>query len=328
MKNKCILVIGLGSMGRRRSRLIKKMDSSIQIVGVDLEESRREQAHKELGIKTVKSIAEAVSEFFPSAAFVCTSPLSHAGIISECLDYGLNIFTEINLVTDGYEENLKKAAEKELKIFMSSTPLYRKEIRYINQQVQQAKEKVNYIYHVGQYLPDWHPWESYKNFFVGNTRTNGCREVFAIELPWMIETFGKITNVMVQKCKMTELEISYPDSFQALFTHETGVMGMVAFNVVSRKAVRSLEIYGEDLYLEWDGTPFGLRQYNVNNKTTETIDLYPDVEQNPEYSSVIVENMYTSEIKAFFDYIEKDVCPAHTMEKDMEVLALIDRIEG
>ena len=35
---------------------------------------------------------------------------------------------------------------------------------------------------LGQYLPDWHPWESYKSFFVSNKKTNGCRELFAIEL--------------------------------------------------------------------------------------------------------------------------------------------------
>lgn len=328
MKNRCVLVIGLGSMGRRRSRLIQKMDESIRIIGIDSEKSRREQANKELGIKTVETIKQAVSEYLPSEAFVCTSPLSHAEIISNCLDYGLNVFTEINLVSDGYEENRNKATEKGLKIFMSSTPLYREEIRYIKKQVHQVKGRVNYIYHVGQYLPDWHPWESYKNFFVGSAPTNGCREVFAIEMPWIIDTFGKITSVMVQKCKITELDISYPDSFQVLFCHETGAMGTVVFDVVSRKAVRHLEIYGEEIYLEWDGTPFGLKQYNISDKKMQGINLYPEVEQNPEYSTVIVENMYTSEIEAFFNYVENDVSPLYTMEKDLEVLALIDRIEG
>ena len=53
---------------------------------------------------------------------------------------------------------------------MSSTLQYRKEIQFIKEEVKKVSGKVNYIYHVGQYLPDWHPWENYKDFFVGDAR--------------------------------------------------------------------------------------------------------------------------------------------------------------
>ena len=36
-----ILIVGLGSMGKRRARLTKGIDSSIRIAGVDTAESRR-----------------------------------------------------------------------------------------------------------------------------------------------------------------------------------------------------------------------------------------------------------------------------------------------
>ena len=51
--------------------------------------------------------------------------------------------------------------------------------------LQEFSRPVNYIYHIGQYLPDWHPWENYKNFFVGDKRTGGVREIFGIDLPWL-----------------------------------------------------------------------------------------------------------------------------------------------
>ncbi|MCO7111156.1 hypothetical protein NIA69_21115 [Gemmiger formicilis] len=40
--------------------------------------------------------------------------------------------------------------------------LYRRETQYIKQQVAEFGKPVHYIYHIGQYLPDWHPWENYK----------------------------------------------------------------------------------------------------------------------------------------------------------------------
>lgn len=160
-----ILIVGLGSMGKRRARLTKGIDSSIRIAGVDTAESRRAEA-TDLGLidAAYPSIAEAVAAEAPDAALVCTAPLTHAAIISELLDNSLPVFTELNLVADGYEENMAKAKEKGVLLFLSSTMLYRRETQYIKQQVAAFGKPVHYIYHIGQYLPDWHPWENYKTF--------------------------------------------------------------------------------------------------------------------------------------------------------------------
>ena len=62
--------------------------------------------------------------------------------------------TELNLVRDGYAENMAKAKEKHLPLFLSSTMLYRRETQYIKKAVQDFGKPVHYIYHIGQVLPD------------------------------------------------------------------------------------------------------------------------------------------------------------------------------
>lgn len=64
-------------------------------------------------------------------AFVCTSPLSHAKIIKNCLENGWNVFSEINLTEDGYHENMAFTLAKKKVLFLSSTPLYREEMKAI-----------------------------------------------------------------------------------------------------------------------------------------------------------------------------------------------------
>ena len=115
-----ILIVGLGSMGKRRARLTKGIDSSIRIAGVDTAESRRVEA-TDLGLidAAYPSIAEAVAAEAPDAALVCTAPLTHAAIISELLDNSLPVFTELNLVADGYEENMAKAKEKGVNLVLA-----------------------------------------------------------------------------------------------------------------------------------------------------------------------------------------------------------------
>ena len=149
-----LLIVGLGSMGKRRARLTKGIDAAIQIVGVDTAESRRDEALR-LGLADAAyaTIGEAVAAEHPDAALVCTAPLAHAAVIGELLDNDLPVFTELNLVSDGYRENMAKAAAKKLPLFLSSTMLYRRETQYIKQQVAEFGKPVHYIYHIGQYLP-------------------------------------------------------------------------------------------------------------------------------------------------------------------------------
>ncbi len=87
------IVIGLGSMGRRRVRLLHELDNSIKIFGVDMQEERRKQAEEELGIMTSETINSACRQFDPGIAFVSTAPLSQAVIIKECLENNFHVFT-------------------------------------------------------------------------------------------------------------------------------------------------------------------------------------------------------------------------------------------
>lgn len=322
-----VYVVGLGSMGKRRIRLILE-NENIEVIGVDSNASRAEEAQKLYQIKTFPSLRQAREYKEGTCAFVCTSPLSHAGIIEECLENGLHVFTEINLVSDGYARNMALAKEKGLVLFLSSTFLYRAETEYIAQSIRGSKAPKNYIYHVGQYLPDWHPWENYNDFFVGNVRTNGCREIFAIELPWIVSCFGPVEKIAVEKSKNSSLNIGYDDNYLVSMVHTDGTKGVFAVDVVSRKAVRKLEVFGEDIYLTWGGTPDTVTVFDIDTKTEKTVDLIP-AEHREGYAAFITETPYREEIKAFLEAIRGDARNTRwSFDQDSTVLTLIDEIEG
>lgn len=317
-----ILVIGLGSMGKRRLRLIKQNYPEHKLFGVDSNEGRAKESYELFGIKVFSNINEALESTNIDCGFVCTAPLAHNEIIKLLLKRKIHVFTELNLVSDGYEEI--NSMKKDSVLFLSSTLIYRKDLNYIFEKVNGSN--VNYIYHSGQYLPDWHPWENYQDFFVGDKRTNGCREIFAIELPWMIMCFGKIKKFTVSKGKNTSLKLDYFDNFSILIEHENGTKGLFAVDIMSRKAIRSLEVYSEDLHIFWKGTPDSLQEYNLKNKEVENIKVYSDIEKDSRYCDNIVENAYLDEINAFFYAIETGDCSyiKHSFENDLDVLNLID----
>lgn len=322
-----IVVIGLGSMGKRRIRLIKRNYPEFNVYGVDKREDRRKEVESEFHMYCSDSIEDLNSKFAINVAFVCTAPLSHDSIISECLKRKWHVFTELNLVSDGYEKNIKLARENGCKLFLSSTFYYREEIKYIKEYIQKTNNW-NYNYHIGQYLPDWHPWETYKDFFVGDVRTNGCREIMAIEFPWLTALFGKVEKFHVISNKMSNLNIEYNDNYLIQLIHENGNKGNIIVDVVSPVAVRHFEAYRESRYICWNGTPDSLEQYDKESDHLKKVTLNEIEEHKDGYRQFVVENAYANEIKEFFDVVLLNKIPLYGFEQDLEILKLIDELEN
>lgn len=321
------LIVGLGSMGKRRARLIQGLGAGHTVAGVDTAPARQAEAEA-LGIRAFATIPQAVAAAKYDAGFVCTAPLSHAIIINQLLNSNLPVFTELNLVPDGYEDMMAKARQKGLPLFLSNTMLYRAETQYIAAQVRAFAKPVNYIYHIGQYLPNWHPWEHYKNFFVGNPRTSGVREILAIDLPWLVKAFGPVQSAHVEKDKISGLEIDYPDSYFITLRHPGGTKGVLAADVVSPKAVRNFEVFGEGLHLFWEGNPKTLYRYDAEKGANVPVETYTECVQDSRYSDNIVENAYVDEILNFLEVLKGEASPRWSFEEDMAVLRLIEGIEG
>lgn len=318
-----ICVIGLGSMGKRRIRLLKMQNSEFVIMGIDNNIERAKNVAKEYGINCYSSLSNLSEK--PDCAFVCTSPQFHAPIIQECLENNLHVFSEINLIDDMYDENIKLAKQKGKVLFLSSTPLYKKEMQIIGGRLKQNGKSCIYQYHVGQYLPDWHPWDVLEDFFVSDKKTNGCREILAIELPWIQAVFGEIENINVLKANITSLKLDFPDVYVIQMQHSNGSIGNLTVDVVSRQAVRRLEIFNEDIYIRWDGTTETLYEKDIETNTLQQIPAGRYIHEKG-YSESINEYAYIKEIEEFFEVI-KGKNALYSFEKDKEILKVIDNIE-
>ena len=321
-----VMVIGYGSMGRRRIRILKQIRNDCEFICVDSNEQRMKQAEGD-GFSCVLRIEDALREH-PDCAFVCTSPGHHKEIIRQLLNNGLHVFTELNLTSDGYEEIIKKATDTDRVVFMSSTRLYHKCVEAIRDEVRKTQKPLTYMYHVGQYLPDWHPWEDYRQFFAGKKETNGVREILAIQMPWIIEVFGKVKKVYSVAQRCTDLEIDFPDARISVLEHENGSKGVFLSDVVSRSAANSLEIIGEDLHIRWNGHLDDLFIRNAASSQMEAVRVYEEEKHADGYSPTVFENQYEDEIRDFLEVLENGKEPRYSLEKDRYTLSIIDRMEG
>ncbi len=318
-----ICVIGLGSMGKRRIRLLKKTVPNLTIVGIDSNSTRAHSVSEEYCINCYATLDDV--DIHLDCIFVCTSPRSHGKIIREALERHCHVFSEINLIDELYVENIQLAEKEHKVLFLSSTPLYKAEMQFIDKRIKQNKKPCVYQYHVGQYLPDWHPWDNLKDFFVSDKITNGCREYLAIELPWIQNTFGKINHVNVIKKKISNLDLDFPDTYLIQIEHENGNVGNFIVDVVSRQAVKRMEVFNEDIYIKWGGTPDSLFEKDISSGELNQVQVGEYLcEQG--YATFVNELAYEKEIEEFFKVINGKQ-PMYTFEQDIETLRIIDIIE-
>ena len=122
--------------------------------------------------------------------------------------------------------------------------------------------------------------------------------------------------------------IDLPDHYMMSIRHAGGSKGLYCQDIVSRKGLRRLEVFSEKHHIFWEGTPDSLSAYDVEAKELKPVRLYEDVVQDGRYNANIIENAYADEIRAFFDYVQRDVVPPYTFDEDAHTLAVVDEIEN
>ena len=125
------------------------------------------------------------------------------------------------------------------------------------------------------------------------------------------------------------LNIDYDDNYLITIEHENGNKGVLAVDVVTRKSIRHIDVYGETFQMSWNGTADSLQEYNFDTKEMQTIQFSDASEHMEGYAAFITENPYREELNAFLCQIANpEAVPAWTFEKDLELLKVIDQIEA
>jgi len=99
MEMKCCIV-GLGSMGKRRIRILQQLFPSFSIIGFDTNNARCDETAKLYKIAVFNSFSDILIQN-PDAIFICTSPQYHADIFSEIDLNHYHTLSEIDLSSKG-----------------------------------------------------------------------------------------------------------------------------------------------------------------------------------------------------------------------------------
>lgn len=333
-----LAVVGLGSMGKRRLRILRAYYPAFDVCGVDSSEERRSEVERDYSINTFATLEKAYACNKLEAVIISSSPLTHGEIAKSALKHGSDVFCELNLDNSWYEAASKIAECNKRHVFLSSTQLYQDDINEINGLMTSNAVPCAYEYHVGQYLPDWHPWEKIDNYFISDIRTNGCRELMAIELPWLDRIFTGITSIKSITAKLnTSLNLSWPDTRIMSVEHVNGTIGSVIIDVVSRIPRRDLHIWGEWGDISWSGkqgtlcnSVDGAEWNKIDYKLPPLPEIKSDMNTKYSYAPIVNEHAYIREIVDFIAIIQgkAPVIQPYSLTTDKRVIDIINSIDN
>lgn len=313
---KC-LVVGLGSMGKRRIRNLIA-NGQRDIIGFDIRQDRCDEAKEKYGIRIVPPPRGGISEPF-DALIISTSPEAHGEYIRFALQHRKHFFIEHPTSDDGYAEILAANAPDIVKA-PSCTMRFYGPIRMMKQFLDEGRigNILAFQYHMGQYLPDWHPWEDYRIVYFSKKETSACREMLPFELTWLNWLMGsRVADIAGTIQKISDLDIDADDMVMATVRYDNGIFGNILIDVICRKPVRTLRVLGSDGVLDWERFDHEIKIFRVDTKTEEII---PVPKGNPESGYVNEEEMYIAEIKAFLDALAGKASYPYTFEENLSSL--------
>lgn len=324
-KNKLrFFIAGLGSMGKRRIRNLFA-NGERGIVGFDIRSDRNKEARDRYGIRTVENF-DHLDPREIDAVIISPSPEAHGDYIRFALKHKKHFFVEHPVSTDGYADIFKNN-DPQIVRAPSCTPLFSPAFKTMKKILDEGRigKILAFQHHMGQYLPDWHPWEDYRQVYFSKKATGACREMLPFELIGINHLMqSKVAGISGSIAKLSDMDMDADDIILAVLRYVNGIRGSVIIDVISRKPMVVLRILGSEGVLGWNKYGFTIKLYEAKTGKTEVIDV---PKGRAEAGYVNPEEPYVEEIGSFLRAVRGEGEYLHTFKTSHQLLQTLYALE-
>lgn len=314
-----ILVIGAGSIGRRHIGNLNLLGYN-NIDVVDINDARLAYVKKNFEITRVLHDFKEGSPSY-DVAFILTPPVYHVQMALELARKGINLFIEKPLShnLNNVDELIQVKEDNNVIIMVGYNLRFHFGLKEVKSRLEKGLiGKMYYIRaEVGQYLPDWRPWQDYRKSYTalkelgGGILLDGSHEIDYVT--WLVnDTLREVKTIYD---KVSTLDVTVEDIAEILLRFESGLIGSVHLNMIERGYNRYCKVVGEKGSIKWMFKDNILEGYDGESKKL-TREKY---ECDPNHS-------YVEELKHFFSCIEtrnEPLSNVYTAKKTLEIVMMI-----
>ena len=329
-----ILAIGGGSMGKRRLRDLTHLKRG-DVLLFEPNADRCKEVAETFGVQAFTDFDSALAQK-PDVITISTPPALHERYVETAVEKNLHVFAEVPFVLD--QKLLEKIADKAPSynrvLGISCTSRYYPAFRLIRELIQKnaVGKPLYFEYSLGNYLPDWHPYEDYRKFYAGDMKLGGAgldmilHEMNAIQ--WWL---GKVESVFGRLTKLSALEINGPDNHDCLLTFTSGCRGFFHHDVLEQGTQgRHLRLIGVAGTIEWHQNLPSVRYFDGRTNQAQQVDF----ENVSDWDTAVAASKEVSEVlarrSAQSGRIPSESAPQFTYESCYlrEMRYFLDAVEG
>lgn len=249
------LIAGLGSIGRRHMRNLVALGEKDIVLFRTRKATMPEDELAGYPVET--NFGEAIRKHKPDAVIVANPTSLHLDIAIPAAEAGCAILLE-KPVSNSLERMgvLEKAAQKSgSKILVGFQFRYHPTLNKARELIEAgALGKVLTVHaHWGEYLPNWHPWEDYRQSYAARADLGGGVIVTLTHpLDYLRFLLGEVESLWSFNGHISPLEVDVEDMAEIGLKFASGAVGGVHLNYFQRPPVHRLEIVGTNGTLRWD----------------------------------------------------------------------------
>jgi len=316
-----IAVIGAGSIGKRHiGNLITKGVSPSDILIVDPRPDRLKQCK---AIFDTGKILETIDELASNldAALICSPTSFHIKQAIAMAKRGAHLFIEKPLAHDlsGIDELNELIAKRKLKALIAYPFRFSEHGRKLKKLVdEKVVGEPLYVYgQFSEYLPDWHPWEDYRTFYMTKKNQGGGSLLDQSHIMDMAHwCFGRVKEVFGFNGKVSQLEGETDDFAEMQVRFDSGLVGTIHQDMFGRKHTKYLEVKCTQGNILWDVYQLSVEVFYGETKKSETY-----------YFGRDHQIMYLNEIEHFLQLLrgkeEESLC---TLEEGIHGMKIIEAV--
>ena len=321
------LIAGLGSIGRRHFRnLIALGEKDIVL----LRTRKATLPDDELaGYPVETDLAEALKKHKPDAVVVANPTSLHLDVAIPAAEAGCHILLEkpVSHSLDRLDQLEKAAAKSGSKILVGFQFRYHPTLNKARELIHSdALGKILTVHvHWGEYLPQWHPWEDYRQSYAARADLGGGVIVTLTHpLDYLRFLLGDVASLWSFNEHLSALELDVEDFAEIGLKFSSGAVGGVHINYFQRPGVHKLEIVGTDGTMRWDNAdgilhlfkmpaPFGSYSDLPPAPVTESFSPPQGFERN---------QLFIAQTQHFIDIVRGDAQPICTLTDGVRALQM------
>ncbi len=314
-----ILLIGLGSIGKRHLANVKKLVPESHVTVWRHQPALPQSPDESAGFidQVVYTLEEAL-ESKPEIALIASPASKHIEVANILAEHDIHLFIEkpISHSLEGIDMLLETCNKQGLVLLVGYNFRFYKPFQKLHQVLTDGDigRPIFLRAEVGQYLPDWRPGKDYqKSVSAQSCLGGGAVLELSHELDYVRWFMGELRTVNAQVSHLSDLDIDVEDSAEIILNFENGAVGNIHLDMIQQPPRRQCRIVGTKGTLTWNGLDHRVCLFSNESQSWSEIHPATELDRN---------EMYLEELQHFLNCVAGQASPLINGEDGRRVLEM------